>query len=61
MELQANSEKIALLSDTQAPTEEDDTINYGAIIGSSLAVFGAAAIYAVRRNMKKDNDFERQY
>ena len=57
----AKPETVALLGAAQAQEQVDDSVNSGAIIGTSLAVFGAAAaIYAIRRNMKKDNDFERQ-
>ena len=56
------AEKIALLDAAQDPQEVDESFNYsGAIIGTSIAVLGAAAAtFAVRRCNKKDNDFERQ-
>ena len=50
-----------LLGAAQRSEQADDSVNSGAIIGASLAVFGAAAIYAIRRSMKKDDVFERQY
>lgn len=53
----ARSEGIALLSAAQHSEQVEDSVNYAAIIGASLAVFGAAATYAIRRSMKKDNDF----
>ena len=56
------AEKIALLNAAQGPQEVDDSVNYsGAIIGTSIAVLGAAAaLFAIRRCNKKDNDFARQ-
>ena len=56
------AETLALLSATQTAQETDESGNYsGAIIGTSIAVLGAAAaIFAARRCTKKDNDFERQ-
>ena len=56
------NDSLALLSSPQAPQVVDESVNYsGAIIGSSIAVLGAAAaLYAFRRCAKKDNDFERQ-
>ena len=54
-------QETALLADAQAPQEEE-AFNYsGAIVGTSVAVLGAAAaIIAARRCSKRDeNDFER--
>lgn len=55
------SEEVALLGVAQDSEQVDESVNSGIIIGASLAVFGAAAIYAIRRSMKKDDVFERQY
>lgn len=57
------SENIALLGAAQAveaPQVEESQDYTGAIVGTSMAVLGAAAaIFAIRRCTKKDNDFER--
>ena len=54
----ARSEGIALLNAAQDSEQVEDSVNSAAIIGASLSVFGAAAAtYAIRRSMKKDNDF----
>ena len=53
------TDNLALLGAAAQPQEEAAD-HSGAIIGTSLAVFGAAAaIFAARRCQKKDNDFER--
>ena len=53
------SDNLVLLGATAQPQEEAAD-HSGAIIGTSLAIFGAAAaIFAARRCQKKDNDFER--
>ena len=46
----------------QTPDEVDESVDYsGAIIGTSVAVLGAAAaLFAVRRCSKKEDGFERQ-
>ena len=56
------AEKLALLSATQTDQETDESGNFTrAIIGTSIAVLGAATvIFATKRCTKKDNDFERQ-
>ena len=58
---QASCQQPQIALQAEAPQEVDDSANYsGAIIGTSVAVLGAAAaIFAARRCNKKDNDFER--
>ena len=54
-------QNIALLGAAQETEVEEGSDYQGAIVGTSLAVLGAAAaIFAARRCQKKDvNDFER--